>query len=218
MTVSPSPPETVLEVEDLKVHFPVTAGVIVRRQVGTVKAVDGVSFAVRRGETLGLVGESGCGKSTTGLAVLRMLDPADFEGFLKLLPKTHEGRKLRHAVEVRHESFKSPDFVALARGYGVAVITAADSEYPQIADVTAPFVYARIMGTVESEKAGYPKRQLDLWAERAKAWSKGGAPGGLETVGAQTADKNGRDVFLYVISGFKQHNPAAAMALIERLR
>ena len=79
-----SPPETVLRVEDLKVHFPITSGVIVRRQVGTVKAVDGVSFAVGRGETLGLVGESGCGKSTTGLAVLRMLDitsgKVEFEG------------------------------------------------------------------------------------------------------------------------------------------
>jgi oligopeptide transport system ATP-binding protein len=61
-----------LRVEDLKVHFPVTAGVVRRRQVGTVRAVDGVSFSLRKGETLGLVGESGCGKSTTGLAVLRM--------------------------------------------------------------------------------------------------------------------------------------------------
>jgi len=69
-----SSPDHVLEVRDLKVHFPVMAGAIVRRQVGSVKAVDGVSFDVRRGETLGLVGESGCGKSTTGLAVLKMLD------------------------------------------------------------------------------------------------------------------------------------------------
>jgi len=79
-----SPPETVLAVEDLKVHFPITKGVVIKRQVGTVKAVDGISFSVRRGETLGLVGESGCGKSTTGLAILRMLDitsgKVEFEG------------------------------------------------------------------------------------------------------------------------------------------
>src|SRR6201990_2902511 len=65
----------ILRVEDLKVHFPVTKGIVVQRQVATVKAVDGVSFTIRRGETLGLVGESGSGKSTTGLAVLRMLTP-----------------------------------------------------------------------------------------------------------------------------------------------
>ena len=79
-----SQPDTVLKVEDLKIHFPITAGAILRKQVGTVKAVDGVSFSVARGETLGLVGESGCGKSTTGLAILRMLDVTDgkieFEG------------------------------------------------------------------------------------------------------------------------------------------
>lgn len=151
-------------------------------------------------------------------AASKKFDAADFEGFLKLLPKTHEGRKLRHAVEVRHDSFKSPDFVALVRDYGVAVITAADSEYPQIADVTAPFVYARIMGTVETETAGYPKKQLDLWAARAKTWSAGGAPKDLEAVSPHKADKNGRDVFLYVISGHKELNPAAAMAIIERLK
>jgi len=64
--------EELLRVENLEVHFPVTRGVLLRRTVGHVKAVDGVSFALARGETLGLVGESGCGKSTTSLAVLRM--------------------------------------------------------------------------------------------------------------------------------------------------
>ena len=67
--------DEVLRVSDLKVHFPIMSGVIFQREIATVKAVDGVSFALRRGETLGLVGESGCGKSTTGLAVLRMLQP-----------------------------------------------------------------------------------------------------------------------------------------------
>ncbi|MFI4932175.1 MAG: ABC transporter ATP-binding protein [Burkholderiales bacterium] len=64
--------DELLRVDDLKVHFPVTQGVLFKSTVGVVKAVDGVSFTIRRGETLGLVGESGCGKSTTSLAVLRM--------------------------------------------------------------------------------------------------------------------------------------------------
>jgi oligopeptide transport system ATP-binding protein len=71
----PAAAEPILRVEDLKVHFPVTKGIVIQRQVATVKAVDGVSFTIKRGETLGLVGESGSGKSTTGLAVLRMLTP-----------------------------------------------------------------------------------------------------------------------------------------------
>ncbi len=73
--VSATSANEVLNVSELKVHFPIMSGVIFKREVATVKAVDGVSFALKRGETLGLVGESGCGKSTTGLAVLRMLTP-----------------------------------------------------------------------------------------------------------------------------------------------
>ncbi len=67
--------DALVEVEDLRVWFPVHGGGVLRRREGDVKAVDGVSFEVRRGETLGLVGESGCGKSTTGLALLRLIEP-----------------------------------------------------------------------------------------------------------------------------------------------
>ncbi len=146
----------------------------------------------------------------------KKFDPVDFEAFLKLLPKSVEGRALRHAVDVRHESFKNPEFVAMARAYGVAIVMAGDSDYPQIADVTAPFVYARIMGTVEKEKLGYPASTLDRWAKAAHEWAAGKAPSGLEAVSAVKADGKARDVFLYVISGHKEHNPAAARALIER--
>jgi uncharacterized protein YecE (DUF72 family) len=148
----------------------------------------------------------------------KRFDPVDFEAFLKLLPKTVDGVALRHAVEVRHESFRSPEFIAMARSYGVAVIIAADSDYPQIADVTAPFVYLRIMGTSEKEKIGYSAKTLDLWAKRAQEWRAGDAPEGMKTVGDHQKEKTGRDVFLYVISGFKERNPAAAMALTERIR
>lgn len=68
--------ESLLEVNDLKVHFPITKGIL-SRTAGYVYAVDGVSFKLARGETLGIVGESGCGKTTTGLAILRLIDPTD---------------------------------------------------------------------------------------------------------------------------------------------
>ena len=64
-----------LEVKGLRMHFPITEGIVTRRLVGEVKAVDGVDFAVQRGETLGLVGESGCGKTTTGRCILRLEKP-----------------------------------------------------------------------------------------------------------------------------------------------
>jgi uncharacterized protein YecE (DUF72 family) len=150
------------------------------------------------------------------LMASKRFDPDDIAGFFALLPKAIDGRAIRHALEVRHASFRTPEFVALARAHGVAVILAGDSDFPQIADPTAPFVYARIMGTVAEAAAGYPEPALDAWAERARSLAAGSAPAGLETV-AEGADGVGRDVFLYVISGAKERNPAAAMALIERL-
>ncbi|MBD9528417.1 DUF72 domain-containing protein [Paracoccus sp. PAR01] len=147
----------------------------------------------------------------------KKFDPADFGAFLNLLPATHEGRALRHAIEVRHDSFRDPEFLNMARAHNVAVVISADGEFPQIADPTADFIYARIMGTVEDEPLGYSPAALDLWAERARIWAAGGVPDGLDYVG-DPAPSGPRDVYLYVISGHKVRNPHAAMALIERLR
>lgn len=146
----------------------------------------------------------------------KQFDPEDFAAFLALLPQSIEGRALRHAVELRHDSFRSPDVLALLREHGVAAVLAGDSEYPQIADPAAPFVYARIMGTGEAHPEGYAAGALDLWAERARTLAAGGLPEGLEYVG-ENAPSGPRDVFLYVISGFKARNPLAAMALAGRL-
>ncbi|SMG50326.1 DUF72 domain-containing protein [Paraburkholderia susongensis] len=150
-------------------------------------------------------------------APTKKFDHEDFEAFLKLLPASIEGQPLRHAVEVRHDTFKTPEFIALARKYKVAVVLAADSEYPQIADITAPFVYARIMGTSEKEAQGYSAQAIDAWAERARELAAGRTPGDLETCAEPPAKAAARDVYLYVISGFKERNPAAAMALIRKL-
>ena len=124
---------------------------------------------------------------------------------------------MRHAVEVRHDSFRSPDFIALLREHGVVAVTAADSDYPQIVDAIAPFAYARIMGTQATEELGYSDAALEIWARRARDWASGAAPEGLDCVEPQRAHGKPRDVFLYVISGHKVRNPAAAMSLIRRL-
>jgi uncharacterized protein YecE (DUF72 family) len=129
----------------------------------------------------------------------KKFDPADFEAFLKLLPKELGGRPLRHALEVRHDSFHDPAFAELARRYGAAVVYAKGGGFPEIPAETADFTYARLMEAREDEEAGYSDAELDAFAQKAKAWAKRG------------------DVFLYFISGAKVRNPAAAKALIGRL-
>ncbi|SDG25385.1 DUF72 domain-containing protein [Pelagibacterium luteolum] len=151
------------------------------------------------------------------LAATKKFDPDDFEAFLKLLPREHEGRTLRHALETRHESFANGEAVDLARKHGVALITGADAEYQVIADATADFVYLRLQGTSEDQDKGYSDTDLDRWAERIVTYAKGGVPDDLPVRGA-AAKETPRNVFAFVISGFKEKNPAAAMALIERVK
>lgn len=196
---------------------------------GFVFALKGPRFATTR-RVLGEAGESVARFIGSGIVELgdklgpinwqmpptKAFDPEDFAAFLALLPETAEGLRLRHAVELRHPSFACAEAAALARAAGVAIVAAGDSAYPEIADPTADFVYARIMGTEEAEPAGYAPAALDIWADRARAWAAGGLAQGMATFGPPP-ERRRRDVFLYVISGHKAANPAAAEALIARL-
>jgi len=100
----PSGGDNILEVRNLVKHFPITKGFIFQRQVGAVKAVDGVTFSIRRGETLGLVGESGCGKTTTGRVILRLMEPTSgealFEGRNIFKLSKEELRKMRRDMQI----------------------------------------------------------------------------------------------------------------------
>ena len=150
-------------------------------------------------------------------APTKKFDPADFGKFLELLPEKAGKRPLRHVVEVRHDSFKSPDFIALARSFNMPIVFSEHATYPAIADLTGDFVYARLQKGEDKLKAGYPPKALDAWAKRAAAWARGGEPADLPRVDKTRADKTPRDVFIYFIHEAKVRTPAAAMALIERV-
>lgn len=96
--------DTILKIDNLKMYFPITQGIIFQRHVGDIKAVDGVSFEVKRGETIGLVGESGCGKSTTGRAILQLYRPTggsvQFEGTELTTLKGEGLRKIRRNIQM----------------------------------------------------------------------------------------------------------------------
>ncbi|NYZ61500.1 DUF72 domain-containing protein [Luteimonas deserti] len=148
----------------------------------------------------------------------RRFDADDVEAFLDLLPDTVDGLPLRHAVEVRHPSFRCAAWLALARARGVATVFTDSADYPSFADITGPFVYARLMSSRAEHADGYPGLQLDAWAQRALQWARGESPGDLPYCdGRDAAEGVARDVFVFFISAEKARNPAAAMALQRRL-
>ncbi len=152
------------------------------------------------------------------LADSKAFDREDMARFLALLPARHDGAALAHAIEPRHESFRDPQFVALARDHGVAIVVADHATRPQIADVTAGFLYARLQAAAEDEPCGYPPAALDRWADIAKTWAAGESPAGLALAAPEDLTPAApRDVFLFAINGAKVRAPAAAQALIERL-
>ena len=151
------------------------------------------------------------------LAATKPFDPDDIAAFLALLPAAQDGVRLRHVIEPRHDSFRTPAFVELARRAGVAVAFADGKERPAIPDPTADFVYARLQGCREDIETGYDAAALDGWAAAARAWEAGERPAGLPYVAEEGEAGAPRDVFLFFISGAKVRAPGAAQALIARL-
>ena len=152
-------------------------------------------------------------------APTKKFDEADFGKFLELLPPDFGGKKLRHAVEIRHDSFRTPAFVALLRKFGVAVVYADHHKYPGIADITTEFVYARLQKGEDDIPTAYPPKAIDAWAKRLRLWAEGEEAGDLPRVdGRHRPNAEPRDVFAYIIHDGKIRAPAGAMALIERLQ
>ena len=146
----------------------------------------------------------------------KKFDPDDFGAFLKLLPEKQGGMPLQHAIEARHESFRDPAFIAMARAAGVAIVFGDSDDFPCVADVSGDFVYARLMCARPETETGYDAAALDRWAGIARAWAAGESPPGLP-YNAAPAPVRPRETFVFFISGAKERNPAAAQALIERL-
>lgn len=145
----------------------------------------------------------------------KRFDEPDLEAFLQLMPKELAGRRLQHALEVRHESFMSEQYLDLARRYRVATVFADTDEYPSFADVTGDFIYSRLMRTVSSQVTGYSKQALGAWAKRAQTWAEGGEPKDLPRVRKAASKGSSRDVFMFFISGAKERAPVAARHLIS---
>src|SRR5690606_30049176 len=151
-------------------------------------------------------------------APTKKFDPEDFEAFLRLLPDSQDGVKLRHALEVRHDSFVTPDFVTLARSYRAAIVYADHARYPAIADITGDFIYARLQTGSDDNPDCYTPEALDAWAQRARIWAEGKAPADLKVVDPENpAAARPRDVFIYFITEGKVRAPHGAMALMQRI-
>jgi uncharacterized protein YecE (DUF72 family) len=168
-------------------------------------------------------------------------DRERFQAFFALLPRSTaeasvaarrhgprlEGRSwldcdvdqpLRHAVEIRNDSFRTPDFIALLREHRIALVCADTVEWPLLMDLTADFVYCRLHGAQELYVSGYDDAALDQWAARVRVWAAGEEPADAQRVTPPTRPRaTGRDVFVFFDNDAKVRAPADAAALARRL-
>jgi len=169
-------------------------------------------------------------------------DAEQFEAFLSLLPrdtpealqlararesrmhgrsclKVDARRPLRHAVEIRHASFATPDFVAQLRRHGVALVVADTAgKWPYYEDVCGDFMYLRLHGDEELYASGYTEAALDRWAQRIRAWSRGGEPRDARRLTRASKGARARDIYCYFDNDVKVRAPFDADRLMQKLR
>lgn len=199
---------------------------------GFLFAVKGSSYVTNRkvlataGESLGKFFAQGLeelgdrlGPILWQLMGTKKFDPEDIAAFFALLPREHKGLRLRHAIEIGHESFACAEFVDLSRKAGVAIVWCEQASRTPIADRTADFAYLRCKNLVSTEPTGYPPEDVERIATMCRAWGAGEAPEGLPYAGDR-ADSRGQggDVFAFMINGAKERAPAAAMALAGQVK
>lgn len=166
-------------------------------------------------------------RDTTAAADLASEHDAWMQGRVCLESAAH--RPLRHAIEIRHPSFVTPEFVKLLRRHRVALVCADTVAWPRLLDVTSDFLYLRLHGTQELYASGYDDAALDLWADRVAAWARGGEPSPAPT-GVKPAEealwasparppqRAKRDVYVYFDNDAKVRAPFDALGLTERVR
>jgi uncharacterized protein YecE (DUF72 family) len=165
-------------------------------------------------------------------------DRARIEPFLALLPRDSEAalklarrhdyrvagrtwlkidkkQKLRHAMEIRHESFVTPDFITLLRKYSVALVSADTVDWPLLMDVTSDFIYCRLHGSQQLYASGYDASAIAAWGKRVSAWARGNeAPDGKRASPRPGMKRARRDVFVYFDNDAKVRAPFDAQALV----
>lgn len=167
-------------------------------------------------------------------------DPTRLEPFLALLPadteaaatlarmhdarldgrawtRTDAKRPVRHAVEIRHESFRDPAFMRLLRRYGVALVCADTVKWPRLMDLTADFVYCRLHGSKTLYKSAYSKAEIDRWADRVVAWATGQPMTDGEFASSPAGRSQRRKVYVYFDNTDKRQAPINARQIVRRI-
>jgi uncharacterized protein YecE (DUF72 family) len=151
----------------------------------------------------------------TALDAAKLAKAHDAKLKLRAWLKADADRPIRHALEIRHDSFRDPDFIKLLRKHRIALVVADTVEWPLLMDATADFVYVRLHGSEKLYVSGYGAKALDLWARRIRAWAHGKEAPGPHA--SSKAPARMRDVYVYFDNDAKVRAPFDAKSLIAKL-